>query len=145
MSTERPRRVLIVNDSQEILDLLREILVEEGHEVVGYSSTFDDLADVKRIAPDVIILDFIIGDENHGWQFLQKLKLDRATATIPVVVCSAAMHLLRELEGHLRDKSVGVVPKPFDIDDLLRAVDAAWQRAQLERSNEPGAEGESAE
>ena len=141
MATQRGKRILVVNDTQEILELLRAILEDEGYEVVLYSSTFDDLAEVKRFAPDLIILDFIIGDENYGWQLLQKLKLDRETATIPVVVCSAALHLLRELEGHLQAKSIGIVPKPFDIDDLLRAVEAAWQRPAPEPREAPGSEG----
>ena len=34
---------------------------------------------------------------------------------------------MRDLEGHLKEKGVGVVLKPFDIDDLLRRVDAAWR------------------
>jgi CheY-like chemotaxis protein len=56
---------------------------------------------------------------------LQKLKMDRATAKIPVVVCTAALQLARELEGHLKEKGVALVLKPFDIDDLLRAVEVA--------------------
>lgn len=117
--------ILVVNDTQEILNLFRDILEGEGYDVCLYSSAFDDLAKVKEIAPDLIILDLLIGNEAHGWQMLQKLKMDRETATIPVVVCSAAMSLLRELEGHLKQKNVEIVPKPFDIDDLLRAVDIA--------------------
>ena len=124
----RPRHILVVNDTQEILDLFRELLEEEGYEVSLYSYAFDDLAEIKRVRPDLIILDFIVGGEAHGWQLLQKLKMGRATATIPVIVCSAALHLLRELEGHLKEKGVAVVPKPFDIDDLLRAVTGSWDQ-----------------
>jgi DNA-binding response OmpR family regulator len=135
MAKRDAKRILVVNDTQEILDLLRVILEEEGYEVVAYSYAFDDLAEVKRVAPDLIILDFIIGDENYGWQLLQKLKLDRGTAAIPVVVCSAALHLLRQLEGHLQEKGVCVVAKPFDIDDLLRAVETALRRPPPEAAN----------
>jgi CheY-like chemotaxis protein len=137
MPKRTAKRILVVNDTPEILDLLRAILEDEGYEVVAYSYAFDDLVEVKRIAPDLIVLDFIIGDENYGWQLLQKLKLDRATATIPVVVCSAALHLLRELAGHLQEKGVAIVPKPFDIDDLLRAIDAAWQTPAARTRRDP--------
>ncbi len=122
------RRILIVNDSQEILDVLRDLLEEEGYDVVVYSYAIRDLDEVKRINPDLIILDFIINEETAGWQMLQKLKLDRETATIPVIVCTAAAGLVRELEGHLKAKGVSVVLKPFDIDDLLTEINQRWER-----------------
>ncbi|MER3485568.1 MAG: hypothetical protein C4345_05985 [Chloroflexota bacterium] len=126
---QQRRRILIVNDSQEILDVLRDLLEEEGYEVVVYSYAIRDLEEVKRVNPDLIILDFIINEETAGWQMLQKLKLDRETAGIPVIVCTAAAGLVRELEGHLRAKSVAVVLKPFDIDDLLTEINQSWERA----------------
>jgi hypothetical protein len=48
--------------------------------------------------------------------------MDRETEHIPVIVCSAAVKQLRELEGWLTEKGVGVVFKPFNIDDLILAV-----------------------
>jgi CheY-like chemotaxis protein len=122
------RHIMVVNDTQEILDLFREILEGEGYRVSLYSYAFRDLDEIKQDQPDLIILDFIIGGEAFGWQLLQKMKLDRATATIPIIACTAAVNLARELEGHLKEKGVAVVLKPFDIDDLLREVDAAWRR-----------------
>lgn len=114
------------------MDLFRAILEDEGYRTSLYSFAFSDLTVVKESRPDLIVLDLLIGNEAHGWQMLQKLKMDRETSSIPVVVCSAAMHLLRELEGHLKEKGVGVVAKPFDIDDLLLAV----RRALADREDD---------
>lgn len=122
----QPRHVLVVNDTQEILDLFREILEDEGYRVSLYSFAFRDLAEIEAQNPDLIILDFMIGGEDYGWQLLQKMKMNRATAKIPVIVCTAAVSLARELEGHLKAKRVGLVVKPFDIEDLLREIDVAW-------------------
>ena len=118
----RPRHILVVNDSQEILELFRDLLEEEGYRVSLYSYALHDLTEVKKIGPDLIILDFLIGGEEWGWQFLQKVRLDRETATIPVIVCTAAVQLVRELQGHLTEKQVSVILKPFDIDDVLQRV-----------------------
>jgi len=128
--TGRRRRILIVNDAQEILDVLRDLLEGEGYEVVVHSSAIHDLDEVKRLRPDLIVLDFMIEGENVGWQLLQKLKLDRKTASIPIIVCTAAVRTVRDLEGHLTAKGVSVVVKPFDIDDLLREVNDHWERRE---------------
>jgi len=120
------RHILVVNDTQELLDLFRDILQDEGYRVSVYSYAVEDLAEIKRLAPDLLILDLIIGGEKNGWRLLQKLKLDRETMTIPILICTAAVETVRELEGHLRAKGVTVILKPFDIDDLLQAVSHAW-------------------
>jgi DNA-binding response OmpR family regulator len=125
-NAKRQRHIMVINDTQEILDLFQEILEEEGYRVTLNSYAFRDLDEIKANIPDLLILDFIIGGEAQGWQMLQKLKLDRATEMIPVIVCTAAINLVRELEGHLKEKGVGIVLKPFDIDDLLRQVNASW-------------------
>ena len=119
------RHIVVVNDTQEILDLFREILEEEGYRVSLYSYAFQDISDIEAMQPDLVILDFVIGGEAYGWQMLQKMKMTRQTMSIPVIVCTAALQLARELGGHLKAKNVGVVLKPFDIDELLEAVAVA--------------------
>lgn len=128
-----PRHVLVVNDTKEILDAFRAILEDEGYRVsLDNFSALDagqKLADVKELGPDAIILDFLFGDEPLGWQFLQLLRMDRQTAGIPIVVCTAAVRQAQEQEAHLRTLGIEVVLKPFDIEDVLaalrRALDAA--------------------
>jgi len=119
---ERPL-ALVVNDTQEILELFRDILTEEGYDVVLNSFAPRDLDGLLQVDPDLVILDFLMGNEAMGWQLLQKMKMSRETASIPVVVCTGVVRLVRELEGHLSSKNVGVVLKPFDIDDLIRTID----------------------
>ena len=127
---DRKPRVLVVNDTQEILDLFREILEEEGFEVLLYSSVIRDMDEIVRADPDLVILDFLIGGESEGWQLLQKIRMHRETQDLPVIVCTAAVQLARELEGQLVAKNVGLVLKPFDIDDLVAAVHEAMRRSQ---------------
>lgn len=115
-------RILVINDTQEILEIFREILEDEGYEVVLYSFAISDMREIERIKPDLIIADYLFGGERTGWQLLQKLKMRRATAKIPVVVCTAATIQVREIEGYLEAHGIALVPKPFDIDDLLLAV-----------------------
>lgn len=122
-----PACIMVINDTQEILELFRDILTDEGYKVDIYSYGIRDIAEVLRVQPDLIILDYLIGAEQVGWQLLQKLKMTRATAKIPVIVCTAAVKQVQEIEGWLIAKGIAVVPKPFDIDDLLGAVKKALE------------------
>lgn len=117
-----PARIMVVNDTQEILDMFRDLLEEEGYAVILYSYAIQDLDEILRHKPDLIILDYIFGAERTGWQLLQKLKMRRDTAAIPVVICTAAKRQVEEIEGHLVAMGVGIVLKPFNVDDLLHTV-----------------------
>ncbi|HZC07932.1 MAG TPA: response regulator [Ktedonobacterales bacterium] len=118
-------RILVINDTQEILEAFRDILEEEGYEVLLYSFAVTGIEDIERVRPDLIILDYIFGGERLGWQILQLLKMHRSTAGIPVIVCTAATRDVREITGYLTAHDIQLVAKPFDIDDLLNAVKQA--------------------
>ena len=162
--------VLVMDDIAEVLDLLRQILHEEGYRV-SPRPTVVGLDEVKRLAPDVILLDLVCGGQHRGLDLLQQLRHDRTTADVPVVVCSAAVdavrimfeghdkgwqfltlsrldrefcrvpiilctaavRTVREMADHLAAQNVGVVLKPFDIDQLLREIDARLVDPMLRR------------
>src|SRR5438874_418369 len=105
--SERSKVIMIINDTEEILELFRQILGEEGgYDVVLSSFEPQMLEHVKAANPDLIISDHVFGEEKVGWQFIQRLKMDRATADIPVIVCSGAIRELREMEGYLTQKGI---------------------------------------
>ncbi len=118
-------RIMVINDTQEILELFEELLSDEGYETVLYSQAIQDMHEIERIKPDLIIVDYIFGGEKSGWQMVQKLRMRRSTAKIPLIICTAAVREVREIEGFLRMKGIGLVPKPFDIEDLLEAIRTA--------------------
>ena len=120
-------RILAINDSQSILDLFRLLLTDEGYEVALYTDPDQAVADLEQVKPELIILDWLFGQEDLGRQILQRLKLNPSTAAIPVVVCSAGIRMVREVEEYLRAKGVAVVYKPFAIDDLLSPITTALQ------------------
>ncbi len=121
--TPNKKHVLVVNDTEEILDLFRDILENMGHRMTAWSYSPDDLATVTEIAPDLIILDLMLGPtELQGWALLQKIRMTQATEDIPVIVCSAATNWVREQEGWLAANGVKVVLKPFKVAQLEHAV-----------------------
>src|SRR5438874_9248489 len=117
------KHILVVNDTQEILELFRAILEEEvGYKVTLTSIKPQMLEMVKEIKPDLIISDHVFGEEKLGWQFIQRLKMDRQTASIPLIVCSGAVKELKDMEGYLTSKDIAVLYKPFDVDELINLV-----------------------
>ncbi len=116
------QRILVVNDTQEILELFRMILEGEGYEVILSGFPIQKIHDVEVINPDLIILDFVFGDQKVGWQMLQMLKMQRSTESIPIIVCTAALDIVREQEGFLVSQGIHVIYKPFDIDHLITNV-----------------------
>lgn len=132
-------RILVINDTQELLEMFRALLEDEGYEVVLSGLPILKVSEVENIRPDLIILDIIFGDNKSGWQMLQMLKMQRSTATIPIVVCTAALREVQEQEGYLVSQGVRVIYKPFDIDELFTMIGqamAAYQNTpQVEKSD----------
>jgi DNA-binding response OmpR family regulator len=118
-------RILVVNDTEEILDLFRELLEDEGYEPIVSGTAFRDVREVEQLHPDLIILDYIFGTEKLGWQMLQLLKMDRPTARIPIIICTVAIREVRDIEHDLLSRGVRLVPKPFELDELLAAIKSA--------------------
>lgn len=129
------KRVLVVNDTQEILELFQEILEELGFAVEIMSYAPRELEQVRAGDPDIVILDLIFGQrELEGWQLLQKLRMDRQFESLPVIVCSAAVREVAEQEGYLTEQGVLVVLKPFTVSQLEEAVRRAVKMADQRRA-----------
>jgi CheY-like chemotaxis protein len=125
MSTNgRAPHILIVDDTQEILDLLQELLEEEGYRVTTSMALFD-LDKVKSLAPEVIIQDLLFEQtQDEGWKFLTVVRLDPELTDIPLILCTAATQVVRDeaMAEKLRDLRVRVILKPFQIDELLAVL-----------------------
>jgi CheY-like chemotaxis protein len=115
-------RVLVINDDESILELFKLILEGEGFEVFSSEEAIENIADVERIQPDLVILDLKMGMQQEGWTMMQKIRMYPPTQHIPMILCTAALNEVREQEGTLQDKGIPVVYKPFAIDDLLQAI-----------------------
>lgn len=128
-ASRNSKHILVVNDDPAILTLFQELLEEEGYTVTldKFGRQTGELLEVIRtLKPDLVIMDFIIGHEDSGWQLLQAAKMDRETRNIPVIVCTGAIRQVTELSQHLDAMDVHVVIKPFDIDHLIEVIKKTW-------------------
>jgi DNA-binding response OmpR family regulator len=123
--------ILVIDDAPQILALFRALLHRAGYRVSTdrFASATEPLMEaIKALHPDLIILDLIIREERRGWRLLEVLKLDRETRQIPVIVSSAAVELVGDLQPHLEELGARVVLRPFHIDHLVAVTDTALGR-----------------
>jgi len=118
--------ILVVEDEPALRATTAAALKLIGHTVDGAETGLEALARIDERRPDLVLLDLQMPDMN-GWEFLKRLRAEPALADIPVVVMSAAHHI----EAEALDVQA-IFAKPFDLDELLDAVDellAARQEA----------------
>jgi DNA-binding response OmpR family regulator len=112
-------RTAVVNDDTHFLQLMDELLTEEGYSVQRFLEGGVVYDGIRRQEPDAIILDVRMEHPETGWQLLELFKLDPHLTRKPIIVCSADVSALRERSAYLESKGCAVLPKPFDLDDLL--------------------------
>jgi CheY-like chemotaxis protein len=123
------KRILVIDDTQDLLDLFAELLTEAGYGVRLQAACPADLEAVKRARPDLIISDYVPAQTRGSRRLLQQLKLDPETAAIPLLVCTTSSMLPRDHADWLHANGVEVVAKPFDVEVLLEAVAQQLGRA----------------
>lgn len=133
MKPTTPRIVIFDNDMAYI-QVLQELLEEEGYEVQPYTDGAEDLAKLRAKLPNLIILDVRLGHSLCGWDLLQMLRLDPTTMKIPLILCTGDDFVLRQQQDRLRALRVRTQPKPFDINEMVATIEAALgERGECER------------
>jgi len=112
--------ILISEDHCDTRDLIDLILTADGHRVVSAPDAAHSVVLAASDQPDLIVMD--LGRPwLDGWEATRRLKANPATDHIPVI----AFTTHRAQDAIARALSAGcmaVIPKPFQIDDLLHMV-----------------------
>ena len=114
-------RILVVDDDPAIAAVVEETLSEESYEVVPTGAA-DALRLARELRPDVILTDYAMPDMD-GAELSRRLRADRATAGIPIILMSAHPPAARPrmpVDAELR--------KPFDLEVMAAPV-ARWTEA----------------
>jgi CheY-like chemotaxis protein len=117
------RPVLVIDDDRPTVALYRDVLEDEGYRVLTAASPELTPAAVAARAPALLLLDLRFGGHGaRGVDLIARLKADPATRTLPLLVCSADTVLLAALTAQLTAWDCATLAKPFNVDDLLAAV-----------------------
>jgi two-component system response regulator VicR len=120
--TEAPRRVVYIEDEQEMIDLVRLILSRKNYDVLGASGGREGLDMVRKLIPDAILLDLMMPDMD-GWEVYQQIKADELTRSIPVIVITAKAQSIDKVLGLHIAKVDDYIAKPFSPKDLVDSLD----------------------
>ncbi|PAW95385.1 hypothetical protein CKK33_18525 [Mucilaginibacter sp. MD40] len=113
------KKILVMENDQAIIEIVSLILEDEGYEVKALNTESRILDVINEYKPNVIILD-IIRPSEAGTLLCLTLKENPKTKHIPVIVFSTHPKVLTALKEVCADD---VVPKPFDVAELINAVE----------------------
>ncbi len=116
------RRVVVIDDDAAIVEVVSEILADEGFTVTGCTMPEEALALIQRVAPHLVILDLAMPGVD-GFELLRQLRAAPETAALPVLVVTASVAEIAERLPPAARRDVEVLRKPFDLDALLEAVE----------------------
>ncbi|MDN5344147.1 MAG: two-component system, OmpR family, alkaline phosphatase synthesis response regulator PhoP [Clostridia bacterium] len=122
-------RILVVDDEVTIQELVRYNLEKSGFEVLVAGDGPTALQRIEKEPPDLIILDLMLPGID-GLEICRRLKSDRATASIPVIILSAKNDELDKVLG-LELGADDYVTKPFSPRELLARVKVCLRRLSL--------------
>ena len=127
--------ILLVEDDAQTQNLIRQILETEGYKVRVAPSIFRAQGEVKRLVPDLVILDRRLPD-GDGIAFCRQIKAAAETSGLPILFLTA--------KGSISDRVLGLklggddyLVKPFQCDELLARVEALFRR--VKSGEEPAA------
>ena len=106
------RKVLVVDDEEDVLDFMRLILEASGFEVECVADGVEALHGIAAWEPDLVLLDLMMPTMN-GWELLERVGPKHPPF---IVVVSAATDHVRALG----DRVAATIKKPFRPDDLVR-------------------------
>src|ERR1700741_423563 len=122
------KRVLLIEDDRDIVELVRYNLEREGFQVAAASDGATGLAQGRKTPPDLFLLDLML-PKLSGLEICKEIRRDQSLNRLPILMLTA--------RGEEADRVVGLemgaddyVTKPFSPRELLARVKALLRRAE---------------
>jgi len=112
------KRILIVEDDLDILEIIEIVLLEDDYEIIKSTTGKDVVKLITNYKPNLILMDIRLG-ELDGRQICRELKAGGLCINIPIILMSA-----HAVSTDIKNEvcAADFISKPFDIDDLLARV-----------------------
>jgi excisionase family DNA binding protein len=123
------KKVLIVDDDAEIVDLVVEVLSRDGRfEVKTATSGYEAGIQTQRFRPDLILLDYMLPDVN-GNVVCHTIRRNPEFENIKIIIVSGVIKQ-DEIDQLLKSGAQDFIKKPFEISDLINRTCAALEMLQ---------------
>lgn len=116
-------KIVIVDDSTDLLDVLKFFLQEKGHEVETTTNEKGLISLIKSFSPDLIILDIYLRGED-GREICRQLRKFEETKYLCILLFSASSKALIDYKEYGAD---GFLEKPFGLAEVLDKIEAALE------------------
>lgn len=126
---ETTKCLVYIEDEEEMIDLVRLILMRHGYTVLGANGGRQGLDLIRKESPDLVLLDLMMPDMD-GWDVYQKMKADDKMRKIPVIVVTAKAQRIDKVLGLSIAKVEDYISKPFSPQELLESVEKVLARKQ---------------
>jgi len=113
------RRIIVVDDNEDILEIVKLILEGYDYEVVTLADGSLLVDNLKEFKPDLILLDVMLGNMD-GRELCKIIRSNDETKHIPIIMVSASHNLSERLIG--MGSNTDFLAKPFDISELINKV-----------------------
>ena len=119
-------RILVIDDSQQVRDLVLAMLRLKGHDAIAAEDGVAGLRLAREMTPDLIICDITM-PKMDGYQLLQALRAEPETMITPFIFLTAKLDKADRRRGMLLGAD-DYITKPFSVDELLEAVEVRLAR-----------------
>jgi putative two-component system response regulator len=120
ISRRRPARVLVVDDSPEVLPLMRDLLASRGYSVVTATNAEEAEAEIRRETPDLILSDVMMPGKS-GYELCREFKSDPATRLIPFLLITGLSDRDSKVKG-IEAGADDLLNKPIFAEELFARV-----------------------
>lgn len=115
------KKILIVDDDVEIVELIADVLVRDGRfDVKSASSGYEAGIATQQYRPDLILLDYMLPDVN-GNIVCQAIRKNAEFENIKIVIVSGVVKQ-EEIDLLLKSGAEGFIKKPFNISELTETI-----------------------
>ena len=118
--------ITVVDDSEEFLDLMREIISELGHQMTGLHAVRTSIDEIVETHPDLLMIDLRLEDrpqEISGWELLVLARSHRKLSRVPVILATADTWELKKRAKDLEQiAGVHICIKPFDLNEMCDLI-----------------------
>ena len=127
------QRLLVVDDDRSIREIMKLSLEDEGYLVDTAETAEDALDQVRRIAPDLLILDVMLPGGMSGFDLTREI---RRTSNLPIVLLTARTDTIDKVVG-LESGADDYVEKPFEMRELVARLRALLRRVSSDDADTP--------